>query len=452
MRRLHDGQTLELGVLQSLIKMAGGYGFIDSGSSASLSQVQLDGRCGSLTLRKETSDFGIVEKFNIRSSRRLRSSLQDDACGITFLIILCQLRTKVLFDESRDRPKEIKLIGNIYDTCHKTLNTILAFLTDGSQDVRDGKSVQNLGAIATYAKFLPTLGELYKKYGIVAADAWALCRPLVRAALFAEEDLAENKDAKIPEHLQPFHPASTVMESSYHDMLPEENWKHISPLLFRRFYSYAIYDLTYPEERYQSEIARIKREIDRLTMLQKGGRDAIGIQASMASAAAAAGGTQQDIRNATAFTKEHAAELDRFRLTAEMLSFEMKRQKKHFEHVKDLFVSEKEALFASTSGEIGSFFTTCLYPRALSSPEDAMYCARFITQLHDMETPGFSTLKLLDVIVSAVVGALYSVTEDEAGCFGIFLNELWKVISRWRYNEQMYENEVHGKVSNLWPE
>lgn len=452
-RRLHGGHTLELGVLQSLIKMAGGYGFVDSGSTASLSEVQLDGRCGSLVLRRETSDFGIVEKVNISSSRRLRSSLQDDAYGVTLLVLLSQLRTKVLFDESSGRPKQIKLVGNLYDNCHRTLNILLAFLTDGSLDVRNESSTKNVGAIAMYANSLPTLGELCNKFGLETADAWTLCRPLIRAALFAEEDSSGKKNADIPAHLQPFHPTSDDMQSKYEGMLPEASWNHITPLLFHRFYSYAIYDLTCPEERYQTEIARVNREIDRLIMLQKGGRDAIGMQASMASAVAAAGGTQQAIKDATAFTKEHAQDLDRFKHSAEMLAIDMKRQKTHCEHVRKLLESEKDTLLADVCGENGSvdtasvFLTTCIYPRCLLSPEDAMYCSRFITLLHRMETPGFCTLQLLDVIVSAVVGALYSITEDEAGCLGLFLNELWKTISEWRYDEKVYEAQVTGKVS-----
>ena len=126
-KRLHGGHALELGVLQSLVKMAGGYGFVDSCSPAALSTMQLDGRCGSLTLKRETSDFGIVEKMNIKSSRRLRAALQSNACGVTFLILLSQLRRKILFDGSKGSPKQIKLIGNLYDNCHRTLNTLLAF-------------------------------------------------------------------------------------------------------------------------------------------------------------------------------------------------------------------------------------------------------------------------------------------------------------------------------------
>jgi THO complex subunit 2 len=449
-RRLHEGYTLELGILQSLVKMAGGYGFMDSESTASLSDVQLEGRCGSLALRRETSDFGIVEKINIHSSRRLRKSLQDGGRGVIFLILLSQLRAKVLFDESRGSPKQIKLIGNLYDKCHRTMNVLLAFLTDGSQDVIIDAPQKNTGAIAQYGTVVPSLDELLNIYALANHDAWTLCRPLIRASLFLEEDnISKGSD----ERLKSFNPNTWNFDSILHLAFPKETWDHMSQLLFIRFFSHSIYDLTCPTDTYENELARLKREIDRLEMLQKGGRDAIGIQASMASAVAAAGGTQRDIREATAFTKEHAIELERLKTTTQMLSMDMERQKRHSEYVINSLKSERNELFSnikSTSIETSSiFFATCIFPRCLSSPEDAIYCARFIKLLHDINTPGFPVIPLFDVIVNSVVGALYSITEDEAGCFGVFMHEIWKTISLWRYDEEAYKSHISFKVCLL---
>lgn len=500
MRRLHQGHILELGVLQSLLKMAGGYGFVDSGpgSTASLSSVQLDGRCGSLALRRETSDFGIVEKVNVRSATRLRYSLQGDgdSRGVTFLILLSQLRNRVLYDEGKGSPKQIKLIGNLYDKCHRTLNTMLAFLTDGSQDGLGDKDSSGSssspsasvseGAIAKYAESIPTLGELIRDFNVGTADAWALCRPLIRAALFAEEDTmrgeenesvndsanANSKKAvgtngtnnaaiNIPKHLQPYHPTSEEMVKNYSFMLPDDAWHHITPTLFYRFYSYGIYDLTYPRETYENEISRLKKEIERLLMLQKGGRGAVGMQASLAAAAAAAGGTQQDIREATTFTREHGQELDRYRYSVERLKADMIQQEKHFRHVMKVLEADKNDFLSNLklagvdghahadSSSASVFLTTCIYPRCLLSPDDAMYCAKFIAILYEMETPGFHVLELFDVIISAIAGALYSITEEEAGCLGIFLEKIWRTISEWRYEAKSYANQVEGKVRTM---
>jgi Transcription factor/nuclear export subunit protein 2. len=251
--------------------------------------------------------------------------------------------------------------------------------------------------------------------------------------------------------LKSFNPKTWNFESILSQAVSKETWDHISPLLFIRFFSHSIYDLTCPSDTYENEISRLKREIDRLEMLQKGGRDAIGIQASMASAVAAAGGTQRDIREATAFTKEHARELDRLKSTAQRLAMDMERQKKHAEYVITNLKSERTDFFSkikSNSIETSSiFFAICIFPRCLTSPEDAIYCARFIKLLHDIDTPGFAIIPLLEVIVNAVVGALYSITEDEAGCFGVFMNEIWRTISLWRYDEEAYKSHLSPEVS-----
>jgi len=453
MKRVQGGFTLELGVLLSLLKTAGSYGFSDVESTASLSAPQLEGRCGSLALRRETSDFGIVDKVNYRSSRMLRSVLQDNSMGIVLLILLAQLREKVLFDESKGSVKQVKLIGNLYDKCHRTMNILLAFLTDGSEDSLDKSHEKFEGAIENYAKSLPLLPKLYKEFGLRHADAWALCRPLIRASLTFAKDATKSEST--PDFLIPFYPFSDDMKESYSIMIPPKSWNHISPIIFQTFFSYSIYDLIFPEERYQTEIARVKKEIDRLLMLQKGGKDAIGMQSSMAAAVAAAGGTQRDIRQATAFTKSHDLDLQRYRQSAEMMTFDLKRQKEHCDNVRASIKQLSEQFFSDLSGCNGVmesasvFFTTCVYARCLLSPEDAMYCAHFIMMLHETGTPGFYTIELFDIIVSALVGSLYSITEDEAGCLGIFFSIIWETIVKWRYQPDEFEKQVKGKVCTV---
>lgn len=458
-KRLQGGHTVELGILRSLLKMAGGYGFVDSESTASLSQVQLEGRCGSLTLKRQTSSFGVVETVDVRSSRRLRGALQSDACGVIFLILLSQLRARVLF--STPQKGQIKLIGNLYDTCQRTLNTLLAFLTDGSEDVRADNSEPNVGAIARYANSLPTLGDLYEKFGLGPTNVWMLCRPLLRAAILLAEDAAHNskttsKDlcgvSGLPAYLKPFHPSSDEVKMKCKDMIPSSNWKHITPLVYQRFFTYHIFDLHCPEERYKTEISRIRKESDPLVQLQRGGREAAGIFASLSAKAAAAGGTHREIREATAFTEQHKRDLDRLNHSANSLSSDLERQRKHCKSVRGGLQAEKNNFFANLEGEGGKimtasvFLSRCIYPRTLQSAEDAIYSARFIELLHEMGTPGFHTLQLFDGAVNAITGALHSITEDEAGCLGIFFEKIWSLISDWRYDASKYDSTVAKKV------
>ena len=186
-------------------------------------------------------------------------------------------------------------------------------------------------------------------------------------------------------------------------------------------------------------------------------------QASLAAAATAAGGSHQDIQEAMTFTREHGQELDRYRYSVERLKADMTQQKKHYGHVMEVFKSDKNAFLSNLningntngngdgdSSTASVFLTTCIYPRCLLSPDDAMYCAKFIAILYEMETPGFHILELFDVIISAIAGALYSITEDEAGCFGIFLEKIWGTVSECRYDGKSYAAQMEGKVRTIF--
>ncbi len=120
---------------------------------------------------------------------------------------------------------------------------------------------------------------------------------------------------------------------------------------------------------------------------------------------------------------------------------------KVFESDKNAFLSNINVTGESSSASV--FLTTCIYPRCLLSPDDAMYCAKFIAILYEMETPGFHVLELFDVIISAIAGSLYSITEDEAGCLGIFLEKIWGTMSEWRYDGKSSAAQLEGKVRTI---
>jgi THO complex subunit 2 len=456
-KQLHLGHNLELGVLRSLLKMAGGYGFADTESIAKLNQSQLDGRGGSLLLKRETSDFGIVTSVDYTSSRNLRTSLQDDSCGVTLLILLSQLKTRILFENAKNKPKQIKLLGSHYDNCQRTMNLLLAFLVDGSED---NKKTQKRGAIQNYAEAIPNLGTILRDFGIAAPTAWMLCRPLLRAATFISQDAAEGtlnekNVSDLPQYLQNYHPYSEGVIDACREMIPESNWNHITPLVYQRFFTYQISDLFFPEEQYKANIARLGKSIQELEQLQKGGLQAAGMHAARTANAAAAGATQKDIKQAAAFSREDEDKLKQMRFNSDTLGADMKRQKATCESVFNALKGEKDKFFQGLKGEndivvsTKVFLAKCLYPRCLQSADDALYCAHFVQLLHKIQTPGFHTLQLLDDIVNAMVGALYSTTEDESSCLGIFFEIIWKNICAWRYNSELYEKEVLNTVSIL---
>jgi THO complex subunit 2 len=429
MRRLKDGNVMELGILRTMLKGPGGYGFADFSPAASLSVTQLEGRAGSITLKRETMSFGIVEEVNRRASERIREVLQTDGFGVSMLILIAQVRSRIVFESSKGQKKPVKLIGNLYDSCQVVMSILLEFLTDAVDEKREKGDIVECSAIARYAEFLPTLGELDSRYSFDAVSAWTLCRPLVRAA---NKVVANQEKAKPTGGFQKRLSCFALTEDSrksYQGMLPESTWSAISPTLFECFYTNSLYDLFCPETIYNGEITRVTREIERIQQRQKGS-------------------ALNSLQPAGATPKNEDDELKRLEVVSTTLSSDLSKQKYHTLSILKRIVANKSAFFPlekASRHAANNFVTHCVFPRSMQSPDDALYCAHFISQLHEIETPGFSTLHYIDEFISVVSGALFGVTEGEAAHLAILLWETWKVLNKWRYDEKAFDEEVAGK-------
>lgn len=86
----------------------------------------------------------------------------------------------------------------------------------------------------------------------------------------------------------------------------------------------------------------------------------------------------------------------------------------------------------------------CIFPRALFSPEDAIYAARFLHTLHMVGAPNFSSLSCYDRLFIQVAGVIFGLTEREAHCYGRFLGEVLSVLHAWHANRALYDAEAIG--------
>lgn len=434
MRRLRDGNVMELGMLRTLLKTAGGYSFADYSPASSLNSTQLEGRAGSITLKRETMSFGIVEEVNLRASSRIRDVLQSDGFGVHMLILVAQARSSILFDMSKKEPKPVKLIGNLYDSCQVVLSILLEFLTStlDSREPDNGSRIAVSSALSKYADALPTLTELHSSYGFDVVSAWALCRPLVRATVMLEKKARENDaDGALSNRLKLFAP-SDGMREAYKGMLPDMVWAVISPSLFEFFFTNSLYDLYCPDGVYKTETTRLNKEIERIQQRQKSG---------VASSLQPVSGNQ----------KNEDEDVIRLKRVSTTISTDLEKQKDHVTAILETFECKKETFFPSKERSrqaVNSFLTHCVYPRSMQSPDDAMYCAQFALLLHRLDTPGFSMIEYIDALVSMATGALVCVTEGEASHLAILLWETWKVVNKWRYDENAYESEVISKKSS----
>ena len=415
--RLKEGHVLELGILKSLIKTAGWFSFADYSPTSSLSVQQLEGKAGSQRLNRETFAFGIVAKYNVISAKRVKSVLQGDGMGITILICLAQIRSRLVFECGGVDHKHIKLVGNLLDTCQVVMSILLEFITadtDSPKDKKendDGEVVQT--SIQKYASALPPLGELFEKYGIDPVSAWMLARPLFK-------DPSSN-DVVLKAH-------SLAREPIIRKMLPEAVFSHITPSLYNAFFTFSLSDLYFPAESYETESTRLKKEVERLNQKQTA--------------------TQPT----SPFTMEDEMDLERCRNSSQILKRDAEAQKKRCQSNKNKISSKKSSFMVSDEVSLESarlVLQHCTSPRCTISPQDAIYSAKFVELLHEAGTPGFSTLHYFDELVSMVTGSLYRATEDEAAAIGVTLLETWKLVSHWRYDEGAYEKEVVGKPGSF---
>jgi THO complex subunit 2 len=242
------------------------------------------------------------------------------------------------------------------------------------------------------------------------------------------------------------------MQTTLTEMIPKSVAAFMTPELFESFFAHNLCDIHCPESCYTSEIVRLQKEVERYRLLQKGGGAAMAARATLAQAAAAAGGSEMEIRQATMFSKADEQEMNRVSRNVNQLKSDLSRQKRHCTTIQKKLSTVKKSLFSTCdnvsalSVATQTFFSCCIYPRCMLSPEDATYCAQFVTVLHEMETPGFRTLQYLDGLIKSIAGTVYCVTEDEAGSLGFLVEATWKLISKWRYDEKRYKKEVAGKV------
>lgn len=414
---------MELGILRTLLKTAGGYSFADFSPAASLSATQLEGRAGSITLKQETMSFGIVEEVNYRAADRIRSVMQKDGFGVSMLILISQVRSRILF-ETRGKPMPLKLMGNLYDSCQVVMSVLLDFLTDVCDQEGKEKEVSKR-AIIKYAEFLPSLSDLVTKYGFDVVSGWMLCRPLIRAAASSDRYEDESK-------LKPF-ALTKESRKAYQAMLGGDESTKPTSYLFEFFYMNSLHDILFPEHLYNSESSRVSKEIERLQQRKSGV-------------------PQASVQPGPVSQKSDREELVRLEKVSRVLAADSVKQKDHVSNTMKNMEAIRNDFFSSdvaSKASANAFLTHCVFPRCTQSPDDAMYCARFVFALHNLEAKGFSTLHYIDELIGVVSGALFGVTEGEAAHLAILLLETWTIVNKWRYDEECFEKEIAGKPGSF---
>jgi THO complex subunit 2 len=234
-------------------------------------------------------------------------------------------------------------------------------------------------------------------------------------------------------------------------LIPKSFQNTISSTLYGTFWTLDLFDLYVPKQRYSAEVNRLNKEEECLLKQRR----------------SAPSETHK-------FTPKDAGELQRVLKNANKLKDDELKQADHNKIVESTFFeSNIKIFFPPFSHELDNmgisldickaldrsyakaFLTICVFPRSLTSPNSAFYCAQFVQQLYHMNTPRFSTLQFFHYMIKATTGALMYLTEEEAQYFGILLETLGSIITDWRYGKDefidakaAYERDVMATMSS----
>lgn len=265
-----------------------------------------------------------------------------------------------------------------------------------------------------YADAVPSLYSLVSTHGLSIELAFAIVRPVLHI----------DRVRAAPDEDDP------SLASCCRHLLPANVWRAISPALFAVFWSLSLYDISVPEDQYRDQQRRIEARIN-----------------SLASA------LPSNPAESSAVTERKAAkERERLKRLHERLGRDLEEQSAS--HVSCLSKIRSEAPMwlsqcAARQATTLVFLERCLIPRVLSSAPDALYAARFVRLMHDLSTPGFSTIKFYNEVVRLLPALLSSCTAHEASRLGRFVRELLEYLTEWG-RSVAESGEVHMPSLHGW--
>lgn len=420
-QRLQNWESVDLVVLSELLsKMGSCISFED------ISLSQLEAQAGGPNLWHEAVDPKLM---NRRAIPCLRDALVKRNLALPLCLLICQMRSRIEYQESSPLT-HLKLLGRVYDTCQMTLSQLLQFL-NGVVDP------------LVYTKMLPSVSALVQDYHIQAELAMTLCRPAIRfddpvlrkaprsihatgtSSSNGTENGAETRRNWFMNAPELIDDISSAIKNSTAGSDP---FVGMTKDLYVMFWSLILYDIHVPFPQYESEILRLRNSLS------------------------TAGNGNSSSANATPpLTASERKKLkEKTSQMIDKLTNEQKDQVAHRKRVYERLEEKKKTFFAREAADsrtaVQELLQKCVIPRALLSPEDALFCAKFMERVHYINTPEFSTLQYYNTINLKLPSMVLCVTEREAGNFGIFLKETVTLLFRWYQSGATYEEDaLHGK-------
>ncbi|XP_024534234.1 THO complex subunit 2 [Selaginella moellendorffii] len=408
--QLKKGDGIELVVLQELMQQMANVEYTEN-----VTEDQLEAMSGGETLRYQATAFGLVRnnKAFTKSTNRLRDALlskEEPKLALPLVLLIAQHRSNIV---TKCNAPHIKMVSEQFDRCHGALLQYVEFLYVA------------VTPSTAYAQLMPSLDELVHKYLIEPEVAFLIYRPVL--GLFktpkgsdTSGQIDESQSSKDLVLELPHRKAITWTDllSTVHTMLPLKAWNSLSPELYLTFWGLSLHDLYVPRQRYELEIAKQRSSLRAL---------------------------EESSDNSYAAITKRKKDKEKIQEVLDRLSSELQKQEQHVATVQQRLLREKDSWLTSCpdSQKINmEFLQRCIFPRCVFSTIDAVYCARFVQNLHSLGTPFFNTVNHIDCLICKTLQPMiYCCTEYEAGRLGRFLFETLKMAYHWKSDESVYDRE-----------
>jgi len=406
--QLKAKHSLDLLIVKEIVQKMGGIE-----AAEEMTAEQIDALSGGEILRSEAATFTQVKNTR-KSSQRLKDCLMDNHLAVPLVLLMAQQGSCVVYQETEN--DHLKLVGKLFDQCHDTLVQFGTFLASNlSQD--------------DYTSNLPSIEQLLTEFHVNADLAFFLARPMFNHLINTKFEEMRKTDKQwkqrsaAEKQVKHAEAAQLVMEpitAAVIPLHPAKVWDDISSQFLTSFWSLTMYDLHVPEQLYEKEIKKLKEAPSKLH------------------------------ENKDLNTARRKKEAERLNNLMERLQEEERRHKEHVERVMVRLKQEKDGWFLSRAARsaknetITQFLQLCLFPRCIFTASDAIYAAKFVSVIHMLKTPNFSTLICYDRIFCDITYTVTCCTENEANRYGRFLSSMLDTVMKWHADKEVFERECAG--------
>lgn len=408
LKQLHTGNLNNVLLLRDLISQMAG---ITQFSNLSSQQVEMLG--GGNHLRRivfKTIDDN--RDVSSRSALRLVDSLTKTGGLSELFIILCQMHKMYVFS-SNIEPGSEKVMAHRYDELTHILNQYTELVQDFMEPV-------------SFKQNMVSITDLCTKFSVSPAWAFGIWREVL------SQEIRRN-DASEPDSV--FHPILLSIAGQAENFGAVCDWTYLDARFYVSFWQLSLFDIQYPAQSYEREEAKLRDQIKKLDLVAKDDHS----------------GKRSEL------SKDNEKEKADLKAQLVAIELESKRHALLWNMSMARLNKEKLSWFTDENGSMRSlaarrhqtraFLGSCILPRAIHSPLDAMFCARFIILLHEIGTPNFSCLTFFDKLFTdgVLYATLLTCTAYEAENLGLFFSEIFKKLQEWHQDELSFIEKSLGK-------